>query len=100
MRDNFYNAFSLQFVQSQRIVIKTLGNIVKELKITHEENLCFTSRCLNKIDYRKFIDFFFRPRDAFKFKVRGIDVGDITEVRIKSERKIITDASWELRKVQ
>ena len=59
MRDNFYNAFSIQSVQSQRIVIKTLGNIVKELKITHEENLCFTSRCLNKIDYRKFIDFFF-----------------------------------------
>ena len=59
MRDNFYNAFSMQFVQSQRIVIKTLGNIVKELKITHEENLCLTSRCLNKIDYRKFIDFFF-----------------------------------------
>ena len=59
MRDNFYNAFLIQSVQSQRIVIKTLGNIVKELKITHEENLCFTSRCLNKIDYRKFIDFFF-----------------------------------------
>ena len=59
MRDNFYNAFSIQSVQSQRIVIKTLGNIVKELKITHEENLCFTSRRLNKINYRKFIDFFF-----------------------------------------
>ena len=59
MRDNFYNAFSIQSVQSQRIVIKTLGNIVKELKITHEENLCFTSRRLNKINYRKFIVFFF-----------------------------------------
>ena len=59
MRDNFCNAFSMQSVQSQWIVIKTLGNIVKELKITQEENLCFTSRCLNKIDYRKFIDFFF-----------------------------------------
>ena len=56
MRDNFYNAFSIQSVQSQRIVIKTLGNIVK---ITHEENLCFTSRRLNKINYRKFIVFFF-----------------------------------------
>ena len=73
---------------------------MKELKITHEENLCFTSRCLNKIDYRKFIDFFFRPRDAFKFKVRGIDVGDITEVKIKSERKNPIGTGWELRKVQ
>ena len=100
MCDNFYNAFLIQSVQSQRIVIKTLGNIVKELKITHEENLCFTSRRLNKINYRKFIDFFFRPRNAFKYKVSGIDVGDITEVKIKSERKIITEASWELRKVQ
>ena len=99
MRDNFCNAFSIQSVQSQWIVIKTLGNIVKELKITHEENLCFTSRCLNKIDYRKFIDFFFRPRDAFKYEVSGIDVGEITEVKIKSERKIRTETGWELRKV-
>nr|XP_058972553.1 uncharacterized protein LOC131798905 [Pocillopora verrucosa] len=41
-----------------------------------------------------------KREDAFKYEVRGIDVGDITEVRIKSERKIITDASWELRKVK
>ena len=43
--------------------------------------------------------FFFRPRDAFKYEVSGIDVGEITEVKIKSERKIRTETGWELRKV-
>ena len=43
---------------------------------------------------------FFRPRDAFKYEVSGIDVGEITEVKIKSERKIRTETGWELRKVQ
>ena len=70
---------------------------MKELKITHNENLCLTSQCLNKIDDKKF---FFALRVSLEYEVSGIDVGDITEVRIRSARRIQGQAGWELRKVQ
>lgn len=41
-----------------------------------------------------------KREDAFKYEVSGIDVGEITEVKIKSERKIRTETGWELRKVK
>ena len=57
---------------------------MKELKITHNENLCLTSQCLNKIDDKKFTNFF--SPSEFHSNTRSVALMLGTSQRLESDQ--------------
>lgn len=55
---------------------------------------------MNKLITKGSTDNFFALRVSLRYTVSDIDVGDITEVRIRSDRSIQGQAGWLLQKVQ